>query len=176
MKILIGIVVVIVAFLAIVALQPSNFHIERSTAISAAPADIFPHLNDLKKMNDWSPWTKLDPAAKFTYEGPASGNGAAVAWAGNNQVGEGRQTIIESRAGELVRTRLDFKKPFESSCNAELKLKPQGAQTVVTWSMSGENNFFSKAFCLFMSQDKMIGQPFEQGLANLKTVVEAARK
>jgi len=40
--------------------------------------------------------------------------------------------------------------------------------------MFGHNNFVSRAICLFMNQDKMLGGYFEKGLANLKAVAEAA--
>jgi len=42
--------------------------------------------------------------------------------------------------------------------------------------MAGENNFISKAFCLFMNMDKTVGGDFEKGLAQMKAVVEAAGK
>jgi hypothetical protein len=42
--------------------------------------------------------------------------------------------------------------------------------------MTGKNNFVAKAFCLFISMEKMIGGQFEQGLADLKTIAEAAAK
>ena len=42
--------------------------------------------------------------------------------------------------------------------------------------MTGENNFMSKAFCLFMSMDKMVGGDFEKGLAQLKATAEEAAK
>lgn len=176
MKILIGLAVILVVFLVVVALQASTFRIERSASISAAPAEIFPQINDLRKAQTWNPWLKLDPAAKTTFEGAAAGVGASSTWAGNSQVGEGRQTITESRANEWVRSRLDFKKPFEGTSTAEFTLKPEGQQTVVTWSMWGEKNFISKAVCLFMNQDKMIGGSFEEGLASLKAIVEPAGK
>jgi hypothetical protein len=171
-KILIGLAVVIVVFVVVVALQPSEFRIERSVLISAPASEVFPHTNDLRKMQEWSPWKKLDPDAKYTFADPSSGVGATMTWAGNSQAGEGRQTIVESRANEQVGIRLEFIKPFESVCATGFTLKPEGSQTKVTWSMSGENGFISKAFCLFMSQDKMIGEPFEEGLASLKAVVE----
>jgi hypothetical protein len=38
--------------------------------------------------------------------------------------------------------------------------------------MSGKKNFMAKAFCMFVSMDKMIGKDFEKGLSKLKTVVE----
>jgi hypothetical protein len=34
----------------------------------------------------------------------------------------------------------------------------------------------SKAFCLFMNIDKMVGGDFEKGLSQMKTVAESAAK
>ncbi|MDB6021894.1 MAG: polyketide cyclase, partial [Pedosphaera sp.] len=120
----------------------------------------------------WNPWTKLDPAIKMTYEGKPAGTGASYSWVGNSQVGEGRMTITESRPNELVGFKLEFFKPMAGVSTAEFTFKPQGGQTTVTWSMSGEKNFVSKAICLFVSMDKMIGGQFEKGLADLKSVSE----
>jgi hypothetical protein len=172
-KILIGLAVVIAAFVVVVALQPSHFSITRSATIAATPAAVFPHVNDLKKWEAWSPWAKLDPNMKTTYRGPSSGVGAVSAWAGNNDVGEGSMTITESRANELVRFRLEFVKPMEGKSTAEFTFKPHGNKTVVAWTMSGENSFLCKAIGLFMNCDKMVGDQFEQGLAQLAKVSES---
>jgi hypothetical protein len=160
----------------VVALQPADFRVTRSATIAAPPEAVFPHVNELKKWEAWNPWGKLDPAMKLTYEGPATGVGAAYAWVGNNQVGEGRMTITESRAHEFVRFKLDFFKPMAGTSEAEFTFKPQGNQTEVAWTMTGKNNFIAKAMCLFMSMDKMIGGQFEKGLGDLKSMAEAARK
>jgi hypothetical protein len=175
-KILIGLVVVIGVFAAIVAMRPSDFRVERSAVVSAPAPVVFAQVNDLHNWDAWSPWAKLDPAAKQTFDGPRAGTGAAFAWAGNNQVGEGRMTITESRPNELVRFRLDFVKPFAGTNTAEFSFKPQGDKTAVTWSMSGRQNFMAKAICMFMSMDKMVGGQFDQGLAQMKSVAEAANK
>ena len=95
----------LVIFLIVVAMQPSDFRISRSLAMSAPPAAIFPHVNELKKWQPWSPWMKLDPNARSTFEGPEGGKGAVMTWAGNNEVGEGRMTILESKPNELIRFR-----------------------------------------------------------------------
>ncbi len=44
------------------------------------------------------------------------------------------------------------------------------------WSLAGTNNFVAKAVHLFMNMDKMVGGQFEDGLAQLKSVAEAAPK
>jgi hypothetical protein len=85
-------------------------------------------------------------------------------------------TITESRPSELIRIKLDFTKPFEATNTTEFTFKPEGNQTTVTWSMFGTNNFIAKAFCLFMSMDKMVGGQFEKGLASMKSIVEVAAK
>ena len=173
-KILLGIAAIIIVFLAVVALQPADFRVTRSITIAAPPEVVFAQVNELKKWEAWSPWAKLDPNAKNNYEGPAAGVGAAFAWSGNNQVGEGRMTITESRSNELVRFKLEFVKPMAGTSTSEFTFKPEGNQTTVTWTMSGKNNFVGRAMCLFMNMDKMVGGQFEQGLATMKSVAEAA--
>jgi hypothetical protein len=173
-KILVVIAVILVVFVIVVALQPAEFRIVRSSApISAPPVVVFGQVNDLHKWQAWSPWAKLDPDAKNTFSGPPAGDGAAFAWAGNSNVGEGSMTITESRPNEFVRFRLDFLKPFKGTNTAEFTFKPEGDQTVVTWSMAGRYNFITKAIGLFMNCDKMVGGQFEKGLADLKLLSES---
>ena len=160
----------------IVALQPSEFRVARSTTISAPPSAVFVQVNDFHKWEAWNPWGKIDPAMKQTYEGAPAGTGAIYTWAGNNEVGEGRMAIIESRPSELIRVKLEFFKPFAATNTAEFTFKPEANQTVVTWSMFGEKNFMAKAIHLFMNMDKMIGGQFEKGLAKMKSVVEPSPK
>ncbi len=175
-KILITVVVLVLVFVIVVATRPADFRITRSTAIAAPAAVVFAQVNDLHKWDAWSPWAKLDPAMKQTHEGSPDGVGAIYSWAGNSEVGEGRMTITESRTNELIRIKLEFIKPFAAVNTTEFTFKPDGGQTIVTWDMTGKNNFMSKAFCLFMNMDKMVGGDFEKGLASLKQVAEAAPK
>jgi uncharacterized protein YndB with AHSA1/START domain len=174
--ILIALAVIVVALVVIVALQPSEFRVARSTIISAPPSAVFALVNDFHKWEAWNPWGKIDPAMKQTYEGAPAGTGAIYTWAGNNEVGEGRMTIIESRPSELIRVKLEFFKPFAATNTAEFTFKPEANQTAVTWSMFGDKNFMAKAIHLFINMDKMIGGQFEKGLAAMKSVVETSPK
>ena len=81
-------------------------------------------------------------------------------------------TITESRPSELIRFDLEFIKPMPGKCPTEFTFKSEGTGTRVTWTMSGQNSFVAKAFCLFMSMDKMVGGQFEQGLASMKSIAE----
>ncbi|PYM95102.1 MAG: polyketide cyclase [Candidatus Rokuibacteriota bacterium] len=180
LKVLVGLaalVVLVVGVVAVVvALQPSEFRITRSATIAAPVAAVFAQVNDFHNWAGWSPWAKLDPSAKNTFEEAPAGTGAVFAWAGNSTVGEGRMTITESRSGELVRIKLEFVRPFVAINTAEFTFKPEDGRTVVTWSMFGHNNFIGKAVYLFVNMDKALGGEFEKGLAGMGSMAEAAAK
>lgn len=171
-----AIAAIVVVFLVVVAMQPSDFKVERSAAMRAPAPAAFEQVNDFQNWRAWSPWEKVDPALKRQYEGPKAGTGAVYAWQGNKDVGEGRMTITDSRPAELVRIKLEFFKPFAATNQADFTFKPAAGGTnegtTVTWTMSGQNNFLSKAICLFVDMDKMVGGMFEQGLTQMKTIVE----
>jgi len=175
-KILIALAVIGVVLVIVVATRPSEFRVARTATIAAPAPAVFAHVNDFHKWEAWNPWAKLDPAMKQTYEGAPAGIGAIYTWAGNHEVGEGRMTLTESRPNDLIRIRLEFLKPFKATNVGEFTFRPEGNQTAVTWSMTGQNNFMAKALHLFMNMDRMVGGQFEKGLAQMKSVVEAAPK
>lgn len=166
------IAVLIVAVLIYAATRPDSFRIERSLNIKAPPEKLFPHINDFHQWQAWSPWEKIDPAAKATYSGTDNGVGAVYEWNGNNEVGQGRMEIIESAPPAKVVLKIDFIKPFEGHNTVEFKLVPQGDTTTVTQAMYGSSPYLSKLMCLFFSMDKMVGSRYEEGLANLKALAE----
>jgi hypothetical protein len=163
----------VILFIVVAAMQPTDFRITRTGTIIAPASAVFPHVNDLHQWDAWSPWAKLDPNAKNSFEGPALGVGAIMSWAGNNKVGQGSMTIMESRPDEFIQFKLEFLKPMAATNTAEFTFTSENDQTTVTWCMYGKNNFKGKAMSLIMNCDKMVGGQFEQGLAALKSVVEA---
>lgn len=173
-KILIALAVLVLGFIVVVALQPSDFRVERSATVAAPPAAVFAQVNDLRKWDAWSPWAKLDPNAKIAFEGPEGGTGATMSWAGNDKVGEGKMTVVESRPDQAVKLKVDFVKPFEGTSNSEFGFEPEGDKTGVTWTMTAHHNFLEKAMCLVMNGKKMIGDDMEKGLARLKSVAESS--
>ncbi|MGD9646005.1 MAG: SRPBCC family protein [Pirellulales bacterium] len=172
--IVLGVLLGIVAVLAIVvALQPAEFVVERSLTMAAPPDVVFDQVNDFHKWQAWSPWAKLDPDAQNTFEGPDSGEGAKFAWSGNNDVGEGNMTIVESRRPEQIKIDLRFVRPFEDQADTLFSFAPTSDGTQVTWRMSGTNNFVGKAMCLVVNMDTMVGGDFDKGLAAMKEIAEA---
>jgi hypothetical protein len=176
---LLGIIVALIGIVAVVvgvaSTQPEEYHVERSITINASASEIFPHVNDFHKWETWSPWVKVDPNAQETYEGPEAGKGAIFRWKGNNEVGEGSMTIMESQPNEHIKIKLEFLAPMPGAADTDFTFKEENNKTVVTWKMDGRNNLMGKTFCVFMNMDKMIGEKYDEGLAKMKSVVEAKK-
>jgi len=164
-------VLAIAAVLIYAATKPDTFTLQRSASIAAPPDKVFPLIADVKAFNTWNPWALKDPASKMAYEGPASGVGAAYSW-DSEQLGAGRMEITEAIAPGRVAAKLEFKRPFAVTNRVDFTLQPQGANTQVTWAMSGPMPYLSKLMTTFVSMDKMVGSDFEAGLANLRALAE----
>jgi hypothetical protein len=173
-KILLAFGVLVAVVLIAAATRPADFRVERSATLNAPASALFEHVNNHHKFNVWNPFMKLDPNVKNTYSGPDSGVGAVCAWEGNSDIGAGSCTIVESRPNELVRCRMDWKRPMEGTSTVDFTFKPEGDKTVVTWAMYGKNNFVGKLVSLFMDCDKICGPQFEKGLADLGATATAS--
>lgn len=173
-RILIGVVALLILLVAVSQLLPGAVHVERRIAIDAAPEIVFPHVNNPKKTEKWSPWLERDPKATLKYDGPESGVGAKLTWRSDVQeVGAGTSTITTSKPNELVRVALSFE--GHGDATAFYQLTPTGNGTEVTWGFDVvlSRNPIERYFGLMF--ESMIGADYERGLANLKKVVESGR-
>jgi hypothetical protein len=174
LKLIGGLVVAAIAVVLILAaMKPANFVVERSVTINSTPEKIAPLINDFHNWEAWSPWVKLDPTMKTTYSGAPSGVGSVYEWEGNSKVGTGRMEVLSIQPAKTS-IKLDFLKPFEGHNTADFVLEPEGnAATRVTWVMYGPLAFIpGKLMSVFTSMDKMVGDDFQKGLANLKVAAE----
>ena len=168
---ILGGIVLLILFLAIIA--PKKYHVSRSIEIAKPKAEVFENLRFLKNQDAWSPWNKKDPNMEKKFTGTDGEVGAMSYWNGNKDVGEGEQEITKIVNGERMESELRFLKPWKSTSDAYLTTEEIDAQkTKVTWGFSGENKFPFSIFMLFMNMDKAVGGDFEEGLTNLKSIME----
>jgi hypothetical protein len=165
-------ILIIAGIFIVAATKPDTFRIERSATIDTTPTKLFAFINELSRWQEWSPWEKLDPNVKRSPSGPLKGLGAIYAWEGNNKVGSGRMEIIESKSPSKVVMKLDFFKPFEAHNTAEFTLLKKGTVTEITWAMYGPQPYKNKVVGMLIDTERMVGKQFEEGLANLKNIVE----
>lgn len=163
--------VAVVAVLIYAATKPDTFRVARTITIKAPADKIFPLINELGAQSTWSPFEK-DPHMKRTLSGPQSGKGATYEWDGNWEVGKGRIAITDSTTPSKVTLALDMMKPFAAHNIVEFTLVPQGGGTLVTWAMHGPQPFLGKVVSIFFNCEKMVGDPFEEGLGKLKALIE----
>ena len=170
-NICIGLIVLLAIFLIFVATRPSIFTVTRSAVIPAAPQTVFALVNSFHEWDRWSPWAKLDPNCKNSFDGAKSGVGAKFAWDGNREVGAGRMEITDSRPDAVIMLDLVFIRPMEGTNLTVFDFEPDGNGTRVTWTMSGPVGFMGKLFGVLMNCEKMVGCQFEKGLNNIRQIV-----
>src|SRR5262245_56406229 len=110
----------------IAATRSDDMDVSRSAALSAPPDAVFAVVNDFHQWDAWSPWSKLDPAMKKSFEGPGQGVGAIYHWSGNNEVGEGKNTLVESKPSEYIAMRLEIVRPFAGVSDVKFTFVPEG--------------------------------------------------
>jgi hypothetical protein len=173
-KSLVAVVVVITALVSYLVTRPGAYKVERSTTVSAVVTIVFGQLEDFKAWPAWSAWDRRDPRMKKTFGGPTLGIGSTLAWQGDDQVGEGKLTIIENEAPIHIKYRVELTRPVAAVGTMTLDLAPQGPEaTVVTWTMEGTRDLKGKLTLPFSSWPEKLGQDFAASLASLKQVSEA---
>ena len=173
LKIIALVVALLIAgILILAATKPDTFRVQRTATIKAAPETVFALINDFRRWDAWSPWEKKDPAMKRSFGAVTAGTGAAYAWEGNKDVGQGSMEIVESVAPGRVALKLDFVKPFEAHNTVVFMLEPKGGATHVTWAMEGPVPYFAKIIHVFIDMDRMVGRDFEAGLSAMKAIAE----
>lgn len=172
LKTLLIIVIALAALLGLlVLLGPAETHMVRTTTIAAPANVVYSHMNDMHRIDTWSPWRDQDSTVVITFDGP-EGVGSKSSWEGK-MLGKGSQTVTSLDPDKKVGVGLEFVEPFEATATADLVLEPSGDSTRVDWHYDAKNNWLARLFGLFMDTEKMMGPIFDQGLAKLKTMSEA---
>ena len=167
--------IILIALICIVALFiPKDYKLERSIVIQAPKDSVFEYVNHLKNQNEYSVWNKMDPNMKSQFTGIDGTVGFVSAWESEvKNVGTGSQTITKIIEGESMFTKLKFEKPFKAENNTEISTTAIDAySTKVTWSFNGSYPYPMNIMKLVFNMEKLIGKDFEEGLKNMKVILE----
>ncbi len=173
-KILMGLGLVLAVFATIAALKPEDYVIQREVTIKAKPEVIFRYLVSMKQADEWMPWKESDPQVKVVYSGPEEGLGAVSSWESPGSMGTGMTEVVSVVPNQSVKTKITYTKPMEMSQDSEFILSPIGDETRMSWTVKGKQPFIARLIgtLIFMDTDKYVGGMFENGLNNLKKLVE----
>lgn len=159
----------IIALLLIVALfVPKTFHAEGTTVINKPNAEVFNYVKHVKNQENFGVWFKMDPNIKVTEEGTDGTVGYKYKWT-SDEVGNGSQVITGIEENQRITIDLflmDGTEPAKSYFKTEAVADNQ---TKVSWVVDGKTPypFNLISLCYNMNKD------FEQGVQNLKEVLEA---
>ncbi len=165
---------IVVVLAVLVFITPSDFKVEREVTINKPKAEVFNYVKLLKNQNEWAPWSKKDPGMKQEYKGNDGEVGFVSSWESNHEeVGSGEQEIKKIVEGERLESELRFKKPFESTAQAYITTEETSpTSTKVKWGFTGNMPKPMNLMLVFMDMDKEVGKDFDEGLKNLKAIME----
>lgn len=144
-----------------------EWHAKRSMEIDTTKEAIYPLLNNLKEWESWTKLAELNPTSKYTFSGPAAGNGAKMQWSGGQNWGYLQITKSDPSKG------ISFETAYHSnSVNIHSSItytsKESGLQ--VTWESTG---FLNSAHSnTIKAIEKSMSDYYHYALLNLKNFLE----
>lgn len=178
MKFLKKLLIFIVSLVALVLIAAlfidGNYSVKREVSIDRNSEEVFDYLRYLKNQEEYSVWAMRDPDMNRTYTGEDGQVGFISAWdSKDEELGTGEQEIVKIEDGNRIDFELRFKKPFEATHNVYLLTETTNEKiTKVTWGFEGKMSYPWNFTILFMNFDDMLGPDLEEGLANLKELLE----
>jgi len=166
--------VVIVLLLIIPLFINGNYAIEREVTINKPKQEVFDYVKYLKNQNQFSVWAKIDPAMKTEFRGEDATVGFVSAWDSENpKAGKGEQKITKIDEGTRIDYEIHFIKPFESTDYAYMTFEsPSESATKVKWGFNGTMKYPMNLMLLFTDMEKMLAPDLQNGLNNLKRILE----
>lgn len=171
-KFFLYVAMVLLAILAAMGLfAKKGYKIERSIEIDAPRSVVYEQIRLFKNQRKWSPWNDLDSTMQVIYSGTDGEAGATMSWNGNEEAGEGRQTI-KSIDSNHVDIHLDIKRPIQQSMPASYQISQVGDKTKVSFTIEPTFPFPINVWAMLTDTDKAMGKDYERGLGYLKKLCE----
>lgn len=173
-KILIIVAVLLAIPFVIALFVRKEYFVEKKVMINQPNDKVFQYLKYLKNQDNFSKWAKMDEKMIKSYTGEDGTEGFVSRWESlNEDVGTGEQEIKHIAEGSRIDYELRFIKPFESVSNAFVSTEALATgQTKVIWGFEGKMNYPMNLMLLVMDFEKMIGDDLQEGLNNLKLILE----
>jgi hypothetical protein len=146
--------------------------IEKSIEINRSAGEVFDYLKYTRNQDNFSVWNMADPSMKKAYRGTDGTVGHTYCWDSTNKnVGAGEQEIISIEEGKKIGYEIRFLRPMKNIGKSYFLINNKGGDaTYVVWTFDSPTKFpYSLLAPIFK---KMMGKDLENGLTNLKTILE----
>ncbi|MFA5330617.1 MAG: SRPBCC family protein [Prolixibacteraceae bacterium] len=151
-----------------------KYDVEREVTIDKPKQEVFDYVKLLKNQDNFSVWAQKDPSMKKEFTGQDGTVGCMSSWESTDpDVGAGEQKIIKIDEGNRIDYELHFIEPFESTDYAFLStVALNDSVTSVKWGFNGKMKYPMNLMMLFMDMEKMLAPDLQNGLNNLKAILE----
>lgn len=151
-----------------------KYAVEREVIINKPKQEVFDFAKYLKNQSQFSVWAKIDPAMKTEFRGEDATVGFVSAWDSENpDAGKGEQKIVKIDEGNRIDYEIHFIEPMESTDFAYLTFAaPDDSITMVKWGFHGKMKYPMNLMLLAMDMEKMLAPDLQNGLNNLKGILE----
>jgi hypothetical protein len=165
---------IIVLLLVAALFVDGKYAVQREVTINKPKEVVFDYVKYLKNQNEFSVWAKIDPEMKTEFRGEDGTVGFVSAWDSQNpKAGKGEQKIIKMADGERIDYELHFIEPMESTDYAYMAFTAvNDSATSVKWGFFGEMKYPMNLMLLTMDMEKMLAPDLQNGLNNLKAIME----
>ncbi len=174
-KIIIGIVVALVAFIAFGFTQASglqNIQIVKSVTVKGSKQEVFDMVRYLNNFPKWSPFLVQDPSQKVEVKGTDGSVGAQYHWVGNGGEDVGFQEIMKIDTFSFVGMRCDIQKPFVAKPTFDYSFKETANGIEVTQDFKVQSGLVDAFFMWLFGAKKGMEETNQQGLNLLKKAIE----
>lgn len=169
-KILIFLAALIALLLVAALFIPNDYTVSHTTTINKPQKEVYDYVRMQKNNEKWSTFFEGDPNIKLTYTGEDGTVGSSQYWNGNDDVGEGSQTITKID-GERIDILLHFVRPFEGDNKAASIVKAVDANSCTfTEEFHGSESYPMNLMNIPFKM--MLGSAFEKNGEKLKSVLE----
>lgn len=174
MRLVLGLVGLVAILAAVAVGLPPHVTVARSVVINAPESAVFPYVNNLHRLGDWSPWKLRDPQLIMTYGGPEEGKGAQVQWTSQKpSIGSGSMSISDSNLNRSVELAANYNNVEGTS---SFEIGPSGSGSKLTWSFGYDTGSSPLKRWKALMLDGFIGAEYRAGLDTLKEKIEADRR
>ncbi len=165
----------IVLVLLLAAVTRKDYNLERSIVVDKNLEDTYHFISSIETQDSWSKWANLDPNMKKQYIGTDRTVGFISKWDSDHKnVGSGEQEIKKLVPNEKVETEMRFLKPFKSVAHGYFTTTAVNEnQTKVAWGFKARMPYPFNLMMVMMNMEKMLGNDFEEGLANMRKKIES---
>jgi len=153
---------------------PKTYEVKKQVYIDLPADSVFSYVSLLRNQGIYSVWAKMDPNMKAEFEGTDGTVGFRMSWdSPNDSVGAGEQEIVGIEKGKRIDYKIRFIRPFQSESDSWMSTRADASgSTEVEWGMTGSMPYPVNLFLVLMDLEGSIGNDLQNGLNNLKAIME----